>query len=140
MLLGDAVIASATLTQPAQVERAMFAWDEVVASYSYFVLQSRNMGKVIAARCVVLGLPIQQQYDYERDTTVRTAYFSLRSQTRPRGYQVEAVEAATKDGTLNSGCLLLPCGAGKTLLGVMLMCKVRKPTLVVCAGAVSVEQ
>lgn len=139
MLLQDPVIASVATT-PVRIFYEESLWGDDVAAFPSFVLQSRAMSKVVAARCVVLGLPIQQQYDFEKDTSVRTAYISLRTQTKPRRYQIEAVDAAIHDGTLNSGCLLLPCGAGKTLLGIMLMCKVKKPTLVVCAGSVSVEQ
>ncbi|CBZ29787.1 putative DNA repair helicase [Leishmania mexicana MHOM/GT/2001/U1103] len=139
MLLRDAVIASVAAT-PLRIFYEESSWDENPAPYPSFLLQSRVMSKVVAAQCVVLGLPIQQQYDFEKDTSVRTAHISLRTQTKPRRYQIEAVDAAIHDGTLNSGCLLLPCGAGKTLLGIMLMCKVKKPTLVVCAGGVSVEQ
>ncbi|CAC9528751.1 DNA repair helicase and transcription factor protein [Leishmania donovani] len=139
MLLRDAVIASVAVT-PLRIFYEKSSWEESPAPYPSFLLQSRAMSKVVAAQCVVLGLPIQQQYDFENDTSVRTAHISLRTQTKPRRYQIEAVDAAIHDGTLNSGCLLLPCGAGKTLLGIMLMCKVKKPTLVVCAGSVSVEQ
>ncbi|KAG5495709.1 hypothetical protein GH5_03374 [Leishmania sp. Ghana 2012 LV757] len=139
MLLHDAVIASVAAT-PLHIFYEESCWGDNSAPYPSFLLQSRTMSKVVAARCVVLGLPIQQQYDFEKDTSVRTAHISLRTQTKPRRYQIEAVDAAIHDGTLSSGCLLLPCGAGKTLLGIMLMCKVKKPTLVVCAGSVSVEQ
>jgi DNA excision repair protein ERCC-3 len=139
MLLTDPVIASVAIS-PLHIFYEDSVWMDDQASFPSFLLQNRAMSKVVAARCVVLGLPIQQQYDFEKDTSVRTAYISLRTQTKPRRYQIEAVDAAIHEGTLNSGCLLLPCGAGKTLLGIMLMCKVKKPTLVVCAGSVSVEQ
>ncbi|KAK7196113.1 DNA repair helicase and transcription factor protein [Novymonas esmeraldas] len=139
MLLSDPVIASVA-APPLHIFSEDSVWADEAASYFSFLLQSRAVSKAVAARCVVLGLPIQQQYDFEKDTSVRTAHISLRTQTRPRRYQVEAVDAAVHDGTLSSGCLLLPCGAGKTLLGIMLMCKVKKPTLVLCAGSVSVEQ
>ncbi|KPI84413.1 putative helicase putative DNA repair helicase [Leptomonas seymouri] len=139
MLLRDSVIASVA-ADPLHIFYEESVWMDERAQFPSFLLQNRAMSNVVAARCVVLGLPIQQQYDFERDTSVRTAYISLRTQTKPRRYQVDAVDAAIHEGTLNSGCLLLPCGAGKTLLGIMLMCKVKKPTLVVCAGSVSVEQ
>ncbi|KAG5496453.1 hypothetical protein JKF63_02755 [Porcisia hertigi] len=139
MLLHDAVIASVAAT-PLQIFYEESTWTEDQRPYPSFLLQSRAMSKVVAARCVVLGLPIQQQYEFEKDTSVRTAHITLRTQTKPRRYQIEAVDAAVHEGTLSSGCLILPCGAGKTLLGIMLMCKVKKPTLVVCAGSVSVEQ
>ncbi|CCW68459.1 unnamed protein product [Phytomonas sp. Hart1] len=139
LLLQDAVI-RALAAKPAEVRHGLFTWGDDTDNFPYFPLQSRAVCKAVAARCVLIGIPIQQQYEFERDVSVRSVKLSLRTQTKPRPYQVEALEAATTGGTLNSGCLLLPCGAGKTLLGIMIMCKVKKPTLVVCAGSVSVEQ
>lgn len=143
LLLNDKLIRS-TVVQPPEVAYEPVRWDdndgEEVAMHPCFCLQRRALSKAVAARCVVLGLPIQQRYGYEEDASIRQANITLRSQTKPRPYQVEAVEAATSDGVLHSGCLVLPCGAGKTLLGIMLLCKVKKPSLIVCAGSVSVEQ
>lgn len=114
--------------------------DEEKKEYPYLLAKSRTVSKAICQRCVQMGYPLWQQYDYENDTVLRSTNISLLSHTKPRTYQVAAVEAATKEGFLNSGCIVLPCGAGKTLVGIMLLCKVKKPTLIVCAGAVSVDQ
>lgn len=134
----DSIILS-LLASP-QVEHRVFSWEGEVKSFPFLVAKSRSVSKVLCERCVLLGYPLCQQYDYESDTSLRSTNICLHSQTRPRSYQVDAVEAATKEGVLNSGCLLLPCGAGKTLVGIMLLCKVKKPTLIVCAGSVSVDQ
>ncbi|EAN80572.1 DNA repair helicase and transcription factor protein, putative [Trypanosoma brucei brucei TREU927] len=106
----------------------------------HFLLKSRAAARVVAERCVLLGYPLQQQYEYEKDTSIRNVNIALKSQTRPRPYQIAAVDAAASDGALRSGCIVLPCGSGKTLVGIMLLCKVKKPTLILCAGGVSVEQ
>jgi superfamily II DNA or RNA helicase len=39
-----------------------------------------------------------------------------------------------------SGMIVLPCGAGKTLLGISVACKIKKDTLIICSGEVAVEQ
>lgn len=39
-----------------------------------------------------------------------------------------------------SGVIVLPCGAGKSLVGVTACCTVRKRALVLCNSGVSVEQ
>ena len=39
-----------------------------------------------------------------------------------------------------SGVIVLPCGAGKSLVGVTACCTVRKRCIVLCNSAVSVEQ
>lgn len=114
--------------------------DEEKKEYPYLLAKSRTVSKAICQRCVQMGYPLWQQYDYENDTVLRSTNISLLSHTKPRAYQIAAVEAATKEGFLNSGCIVLPCGAGKTLVGIMLLSKVKKPTLIVCAGAVSVDQ
>jgi len=44
------------------------------------------------------------------------------------------------NGLARSGVIVLPCGAGKTLVGVVAACTIKKPTLVLCTSAVSVEQ
>ncbi|EAN87800.1 DNA repair helicase, putative [Trypanosoma cruzi] len=111
-----------------------------VVPHSLLVLRSRAVARRVAERCVLLGFPLQQQYDYERDSGVRNINVMLKTQTKPRPYQIDAVNAAATEGSLRSGCIVLPCGAGKTLVGIMLLCKVKKPTLILCAGSVSVEQ
>lgn len=99
------------------------------------------------------NLPICHVYDFtsplpEEDgrgggaSSVQSINLVLRPQCKPRPYQVAAVEAAlTHDGTaVRSGVLLLPCGAGKTLVGILLAAVVKKRTIIVCAGSISVEQ
>ena len=39
-----------------------------------------------------------------------------------------------------SGYIVLPCGAGKTLLGIAICAKVRKETLIVCSSDSGAEQ
>lgn len=44
------------------------------------------------------------------------------------------------NGRARSGVIVLPCGAGKSLVGVTACCTVRKRALVLCNSGVSVEQ
>jgi DNA excision repair protein ERCC-3 len=44
------------------------------------------------------------------------------------------------DGRARSGIIVLPCGAGKTLVGVAAACTIKKRFLVLCTSNVSVEQ
>jgi superfamily II DNA or RNA helicase len=39
-----------------------------------------------------------------------------------------------------SGIIVLPCGAGKSLVGVSAAARIKKSTLVLCTNAVSVDQ
>ena len=59
-----------------------------------------------------------------------------------RGYQISAVDAfyaggATRGG---SGVVVLPCGAGKTIVGIMAMARVGQETLVLTTGITALRQ
>lgn len=69
----------------------------------------------------------------------------LRTFTKLRNYQEAALKAIffmndKKEELAKSGLIVLPCGAGKTLLGISTCCKIKKDTLIVCSGDVLVEQ
>ncbi len=59
-----------------------------------------------------------------------------------RDYQREAIDAfwaaGRRDG--GSGCLVLPCGAGKTLIGIGVMERARTRTLILATSVVAVRQ
>ena len=44
------------------------------------------------------------------------------------------------NGRARSGIIVLPCGAGKTLVGVTAACTVKKRVMVLCTSGVAVEQ
>ncbi|MCA9314377.1 MAG: DEAD/DEAH box helicase [Planctomycetes bacterium] len=59
-----------------------------------------------------------------------------------RGYQHEAVERFHRDGSLSggSGVVVLPCGAGKTVVGLGAMSRVGRRTLVLTTSHTAVRQ
>lgn len=59
-----------------------------------------------------------------------------------REYQIQAVEAWWQQGAPagGSGVVVLPCGAGKTLVGLGAMCRAGAQTLILCANITSVHQ
>lgn len=134
----DPVVQSVLLSEEVKWKKTM--WDREENMFPYLETKGRVVSRVLCKRCVEIGYPLSQQYDYERDLSLRTVNICLNSQCRPRNYQVEAVEAATKEEVLSSGVLVVPCGGGKTLIGIMLICKVKKPTIIICAGSISVDQ
>jgi len=44
------------------------------------------------------------------------------------------------NGRARSGVIVLPCGAGKTLVGITAACTIKKSIMVLCTSGVSVEQ
>lgn len=57
-----------------------------------------------------------------------------------RDYQISAIDAFCGGAAAGSGVVVLPCGAGKTLVGVGAMARLGMRTLVVCTGHVALQQ
>ena len=79
------------------------------------------------------GAPIEVSL---RDTTLEGARFGLRE------YQREAVDLFWANGQSHggSGVVVLPCGAGKTIVGAGVISKAGCQTLILCFGTVAVHQ
>ncbi|MGO4543752.1 DNA repair helicase XPB [Paenibacillus sp. 2TAB23] len=59
-----------------------------------------------------------------------------------RDYQQAAVEQFYKDGTVQggSGVIVLPCGAGKTIVGIAALARLGRATLILTSNSTSVKQ
>ena len=57
-----------------------------------------------------------------------------------RDYQVEAVDAFSRGESGGSGVVVLPCGAGKTLVGISAMVRLGMRTLILCTGHTALQQ
>jgi len=106
----------------------------------FFPIKKPRLVKTVAQRAIELGVPIQQHYNFEEDSTVPTVDIHLKSKVQIRSYQRKALDNIFGLGTCRSGVVVLPCGSGKTLVGVAATCRIQKPTIVVCTSTVSVEQ
>ncbi len=89
------------------------------------------------------GHPVQDLAGYEdgdpltmalRSTTPDGAPWSLRE------YQVAATDAFAAGPSGGSGVIVLPCGAGKTMVGIATMVRLGMRTLVVCTGHTALHQ
>ena len=92
-----------------------------------------------------LGWPVRDLAGHAQGTPLA---FDLRPRTlagRPlelRRYQEQAVDAFWAGGRAQggSGVVVLPCGAGKTLVGLGVMAKVQAQTLILCTSTLAVHQ
>jgi DNA excision repair protein ERCC-3 len=57
-----------------------------------------------------------------------------------RDYQIDAVDAYLGGAAGGSGVVVLPCGAGKTVVGIAAMVRLGMRTLVVCTGHTALRQ
>ncbi|CAG9835505.1 unnamed protein product [Diabrotica balteata] len=96
--------------------------------------------EVIQKRCIELEYPLLAEYDFRNDTINPDINVDLRPSAVLRPYQEKSLRKMFGNGRARSGVIVLPCGAGKSLVGVTACCTVRKRALVLCNSGVSVEQ
>lgn len=90
--------------------------------------------------CIKLNYPLIEEYDFKRDKTIPDLKIELKSTTQIRSYQEQSLSKMFSNGRARSGVIVLPCGAGKTLAGIIAACTVKKSTMVLCTSDVSVQQ
>lgn len=96
--------------------------------------------EVIQKRCIELEYPLLAEYDFRNDTINPDINIDLKPSAVLRPYQEKSLRKMFGNGRARSGVIVLPCGAGKSLVGVTACCTVRKRALVLCNSGVSVEQ
>ncbi|CAH1788865.1 unnamed protein product, partial [Owenia fusiformis] len=96
--------------------------------------------ETLQKRCIELEYPLLAEYDFRNDTVNKDINIDLKPSTVLRPFQEKSLRKMFGNGRARSGVVVLPCGAGKTLVGVTACCTVRKRALVLCTSGVAVEQ
>ncbi|KAB0796826.1 hypothetical protein PPYR_10887 [Photinus pyralis] len=96
--------------------------------------------EVLQKRCIELEYPLLAEYDFRNDSVNPDINIDLKPSAVLRPYQEKSLRKMFGNGRARSGVIVLPCGAGKSLVGVTACCTVRKRALVLCNSGVSVEQ
>ncbi|PPQ88714.1 hypothetical protein CVT25_009478 [Psilocybe cyanescens] len=94
----------------------------------------------IKKRCNELEYPMLEEYDFRNDTVNANLDIDLKPATVIRPYQETSLSKMFGNGRARSGIIVLPCGAGKTLVGITAACTIKKSCLVLCTSSVSVMQ
>ena len=105
-------------------------------------LLSRGTVKVALTK---LGYPVKDLAGYTEGTPLSFQIVSMLPDKRPfslRHYQLQAADAFHQGGGLagGSGVLTLPCGAGKTIIGLRAMELLQTSTLILAANITAVRQ
>ena len=109
-----------------------------------FAIGEKHRGMMKQA-LIQVGYPAEDLAGYVEGADLQ---MELREHTRAglelevRDYQQMAVDVFHAGGSLRggSGVIVLPCGAGKTIVGIAAMAKLKKSTLVLTTGITSVKQ
>lgn len=96
--------------------------------------------ETIQKRCIEIDHPLLAEYDFRNDTINKDINIDLKPLAVLRPYQEKSLRKMFGNGRARSGVIVLPCGAGKSLVGVTACCTVRKRALILCNSGVSVEQ
>ncbi|PWA89641.1 DNA repair helicase [Artemisia annua] len=91
-------------------------------------------------KCGKVNYPLLEEYDFENDTINPDLEIELKPHAQPRPYQEESLTTMFGNGRARSGIIVLPCGAGKSLVGVSAACRIKKSCLCLATNAVSVDQ
>lgn len=94
---------------------------------------------------VAFGFPAEDLAGYAEGARLPISYSEVTRHGLPfylRDYQGQAVDAFYRDGSSQggSGVVVLPCGSGKTVIGIGIMDKLRCETLILCSNTVAVRQ
>jgi len=90
-----------------------------------------------------MGHPVQDLAGYEDGDPLTMSLTQELSSGEPwslRDYQVDAIDAFHGGASGGSGVVVLPCGAGKTLVGVASMVRLGMRTLILCTGQAALQQ
>ncbi|KAI0032530.1 DNA helicase [Vararia minispora EC-137] len=94
----------------------------------------------VKKRCNELEMPVLEEYDFRNDPDNANLDIDLKPATVIRPYQETSLSKMFGNGRARSGIIVLPCGAGKTLVGITAACTIKKSCLVLCTSSVSVMQ
>ncbi|KAK0417240.1 hypothetical protein QR680_012900 [Steinernema hermaphroditum] len=96
--------------------------------------------ETVQKRCIELEYPLLAEYDFRNDTINPNLGIDLKPSTTLRPYQEKSLRKMFGNSRARSGVIVLPCGAGKTLVGVTAATTVNKRCLCLATSNVSVEQ
>ncbi|CAN6839457.1 unnamed protein product, partial [Brassica oleracea] len=98
--------------------------------------------ETVKQRCLPseLNYPMLEEYDFRNDNVNPDLDMELKPHAQPRPYQEKSLSKMFGNGRARSGIIVLPCGAGKSLVGVSAAARIKKSCLCLATNAVSVDQ
>ncbi|KAH8654073.1 P-loop containing nucleoside triphosphate hydrolase protein [Tricladium varicosporioides] len=112
--------------------------DELDAVHAFEIAD--NGVEIVQKRCLELGLPVLEEYDFRNDQANANLDIDLKPSAQIRHYQEKSLSKMFGNGRAKSGIIVLPCGAGKTLVGITAACTVKKGVIILCTSSMSVIQ
>lgn len=112
--------------------------DDMETVHSFEI--SHESVETVKKRCQEIDYPVLEEYDFKNDSRNANLEIDLKPSTQIRPYQEKSLSKMFGNGRARSGIIVLPCGAGKTLVGITAACTIKKSVIVLCTSSVSVMQ
>ena len=112
--------------------------DRPSSGINYFEIDPKDIEEV-KKKCIDYQYPLLEEYDFKNDI-LPPLDITPKFKSPTRGYQEKALGIMFSNERARSGIIVLPCGAGKTLVGILATCTIKKNTVILCNSSVSVEQ
>lgn len=112
--------------------------DDLDAVHSFEI--ANGSVEIVKKRCQEIDYPVLEEYDFRNDHRNPDLDIDLKPSTQIRPYQEKSLSKMFGNGRARSGIIVLPCGAGKTLVGITAACTIKKSVIVLCTSSVSVMQ
>ena len=100
----------------------------------------RDSAEIVQKRCLEMEYPVLEEYDFKNDNKNPNLEIDLKPSTAIRNYQEKSLSKMFSNGRARSGIIVLPCGAGKTLVGITAACTIKKGIVILCTSSMSVVQ
>lgn len=100
----------------------------------YFLISRLDRGSV-KAKLVKMGFPVDDRIPLKRGSYLDV---DLKDGIEIRDYQKDSVDSLLSSG--GYGTIVLPCGSGKTVVGIDTMTRLKTNTLILCPNVSSVHQ
>ncbi|KAJ3389322.1 hypothetical protein HDU84_008869 [Entophlyctis sp. JEL0112] len=126
-----------TVSAPSKASAALVELDY---AQSFEILKEKV--EEVKKRCNEIDYPLMEEYDFRHDKDNPDLDINLSPKCQIRDYQEKCLSKmfGGGDGRARSGVIVLPTGAGKTMVGITAACTIKKSVLVLCTNAISVEQ
>ncbi|KAL8656343.1 MAG: hypothetical protein Q9210_000333 [Variospora velana] len=114
--------------------------DDEAKRLAHSVEMPKENVEPVTRRCWALGYPVLQEYDFRNDESNPMLDIDLKPIAKIRDYQEKSLRKMFGNNRARSGIIVLPCGAGKTLVGITAACTVKKGVIILCTSSMSVVQ
>ena len=106
---------------------------------NYFEVDPEEI-EIIKKDCEKTNFPLLEEYYFKNDKDLPTLEINPHFKQPTRGYQQKALNIMFNNERARSGIIVLPCGSGKTLVGILATCTIKKNTIILCNTGISVKQ